>query len=640
MTTRLAAVLLAVCSLAGCGLRGGTSQQLAQAQSALRAGRYSEAAIALHNLSQKQPANAEVQLALARAQYLRGDAAAAEDALKAARAANADVADVDELRAKLALARGQFAELLRDLDTGRYALPAASLQLYRGRAQQGMGNVVEALATFETLLAKQPSSAELHLYAAECHAALGRPRVALQQLEQAQALQPDSAAAARLHAALLADDAASSEAALQKAIELAPGQLTIPEQLALLAQQFQIAANRLDAGQAEGIHKKLLVAAPQAPLTQWAGAQVSLLKDNPAEADAALQRLVQQAPDFGPGRPALIGALLADGNLELAIRESATLVGNAPDADRPRAAQQAIKQAAEVGKGSEEQTLRVAAAALILEQMPAARWILEQGVKVNPQSESIALFAIQQQLAAGQPAQALQRARALATQFPRSSGAQALLAAVEDAGGDHAGAQQIYEMLWKKSPSRAVALALADVRLHTRQGDPLQPLRQWLGGHPNDLAVHTGLASAALALGQDDTATAEFERIVAIQPANAVALNNLAWLYSRKNDARALSTARRAYEAGGMSAEIADTYGWLLAQSGDIKAGLPLLEKAAHSAPGKPEIRYHYAAVLARSSAPADHVMARQWLSDALRTPGDAEWRSDAQKLLAQLPQS
>lgn len=623
--------------LNGCGLLGGgTEKQLARAEAALQSGKYAEAAITLHNIVDDEPGNPAAQLLLARAQFMRGDAAGVEQALKNAEAAGADTASAAEMRARLAMGLAEFNALLNALDSGQYALSERVAQLYRARAYQGLGRPVEALAIYNKLLESWQGSADLHVFAAECHAELGRTQLALQHIEQALTLQQNSASAWRLRAALLARDSESARAALQKAIQSAPGQLTVPEQLALIAPEFQRTVNRLEVDAASALLKRLLDTAPESPITQWASGELKLISGELSEARSSLQTLVQEVPDFAPARPALIGALLAVGSFELAIQESTALVGKAPDDQRPRGAQQAIKQAADAGKGTEQQILQSVAAALILEQVPAARWMLEQGVVAYPDSEPLELLAIQQEQAAGQARRALERASGLASRAPKNQSARTLLAALQAANDDHIASQRSYEELWRETPNRAVALALAQSRLHTGQGDPLEPLRQWLAKQPDDLIARTGLASAAMELKRYDVATREYERIIEAAPTNALALNNLAWLYSKRADKRALAIARRAYEAAD-SAEIADTYGWLLAQAGDVKTARALLERAARGAPGNPEIRFHFAAVLARSATPEDVATARLWLMDLLSVSSNEDWRSSAEQLLVQL---
>ncbi len=84
-------------------------------------------------------------------------------------------------------------------------------------------------------------------------------------------------------------------------------------------------------------------------------------------------------------------------------------------------------------------------------------------------------------------------------------------------------------------------------------------------------------------------------------------MNNLAWLYYLQKDARALATARQAYQASPRAPQIADTYGWLLVESGNVTDGLKSLHGALLASPGQPELVYHYAVALARSG---DHAHA------------------------------
>jgi Flp pilus assembly protein TadD len=130
----------------------------------------------------------------------------------------------------------------------------------------------------------------------------------------------------------------------------------------------------------------------------------------------------------------------------------------------------------------------------------------------------------------------------------------------------------------------------------------------------------------------------ELERVVADTPAGhplrAIALNNLAWLYAAVSDPRSLETARLAHESARGVAFIQDTYGWLLAQQGHLDKALPLLREAAVAAPTSMEIRYHYAAALARSG---DQAGARLLLQDILQAPDVFDGRTDAEQLLATL---
>ena len=111
-------------------------------------------------------------------------------------------------------------------------------------------------------------------------------------------------------------------------------------------------------------------------------------------------------------------------------------------------------------------------------------------------------------------------------------------------------------------------------------------------------------------------------------------LNNLAVLYQRVGDPKALETAKKAYEAAPKSAAIQDTYGWILFGDGQVDKAVEILAEAAKGLPGNSEVQYHYAAALAKKGETAA-------ASDAMRKV-DLEQvpeaqRADAKKLRERL---
>jgi Tfp pilus assembly protein PilF len=141
------------------------------------------------------------------------------------------------------------------------------------------------------------------------------------------------------------------------------------------------------------------------------------------------------------------------------------------------------------------------------------------------------------------------------------------------------------------------------------------------------------LAEEYVGTQQTDRAIQQYQLAAAGPQPNAMALNNLAWLYQLKGDARAEATARQAHAAAPQSAAIADTYGWILVEKGRPADGLPILQQAAQ-ATGQPQIRYHYAAALAKAGQPD---AARRELREILRTGGSHPAAAEAQQLLAEL---
>jgi putative PEP-CTERM system TPR-repeat lipoprotein len=125
-------------------------------------------------------------------------------------------------------------------------------------------------------------------------------------------------------------------------------------------------------------------------------------------------------------------------------------------------------------------------------------------------------------------------------------------------------------------------------------------LHDWLKAHPNDVNVTLALASYDIAAKRLADAHAGLTTVLASQPNNPAALNNLAWVTQQEGDlTHANALATRAYLLR-RSPQSADTLGWILLAQGRSADAVALLRGAANAAPGDPAIHYHLAAALAR----------------------------------------
>ena len=116
--------------------------------------------------------------------------------------------------------------------------------------------------------------------------------------------------------------------------------------------------------------------------------------------------------------------------------------------------------------------------------------------------------------------------------------------------------------------------------------------------------------------GRNNEAIAQYQEIQRQTPNSALVLNNLANLYQREQDNRALTTAEQALKLAPDNPAIQDTLGWILVEQGQAPRGLELLRKAVAKPPKVASIRYHYAVALARTG---DNIQARKVLEDVLR---------------------
>jgi Flp pilus assembly protein TadD len=144
------------------------------------------------------------------------------------------------------------------------------------------------------------------------------------------------------------------------------------------------------------------------------------------------------------------------------------------------------------------------------------------------------------------------------------------------------------------------------------------------------------LAELSIASGDPAGAAEQYRRIIAIQPSNAVALNNLAYdiAVREKKPAEAIGMARKALALSPREPTILDTVGWIEYLMGNTAEAAKLLVQASRSAPGNSEIRLHTAFALASQGARA---AAETELAAALKIAPALEKRADVQQLKSRL---
>jgi tetratricopeptide (TPR) repeat protein len=98
--------------------------------------------------------------------------------------------------------------------------------------------------------------------------------------------------------------------------------------------------------------------------------------------------------------------------------------------------------------------------------------------------------------------------------------------------------------------------------------------------------------------GDDEAALNLYESLYGKGVRNVILLNNMAWILQERGDARALELAREAYQEAPNRPEIADTFGWILFNSGQQTQGLNILQQAHLAFPTQTEIAYHVAFAL------------------------------------------
>lgn len=158
-----------------------------------------------------------------------------------------------------------------------------------------------------------------------------------------------------------------------------------------------------------------------------------------------------------------------------------------------------------------------------------------------------------------------------------------------------------------------------------------QGLRDWLAKHPTDARIRKELAQIGLLTGDIPLAIGQYEQVIENAPRDYEALNNLAYLYHRAGDSRALALADRAHELAPGNLDIKDTYGWILTETGHLDKGLSILQAIVEQSPDNPDYRLHLAEALIKAG---EHLEARKTLIPIMKREGDSPHKQRARKLL------
>lgn len=184
------------------------------------------------------------------------------------------------------------------------------------------------------------------------------------------------------------------------------------------------------------------------------------------------------------------------------------------------------------------------------------------------------------------------------------------------------------------TPSSALATRLAAAQLRGQSpDDSVKTLTDWLAKNKDDLSATEQLAEIYIGLNRLPEAASSLETILKTKPHDAVALNNLAWVYQQVGDARATDLARQAYVLS-PGAQTADTLGWILTSSGRADTGVTLLRQASTEATNDPRVQYHFAVALKETGKKDEAIKA---LTAVVASKGEFKEKALAQQLLDEL---
>jgi putative PEP-CTERM system TPR-repeat lipoprotein len=371
--------------------------------------------------------------------------------------------------------------------------------------------------------------------------------------------------------------------------------------------------------------------------------ELALLRGERPQAKALLEKSISTDPAVIDSRLRLAQLSFEDGDLvkarglldqALAVTKDRKSTLNAVGAVLARAGlyDEALARFAAAGAaGSAEGKLNAARARVALGQKAEARAVLAAALADKPDWREATLMMIELDARDGQVERARERARKLP---PSALSPQEIDGDIYAVAGKATDALAAYQAAERTRPNGSLAVKLFRTRLALRGPSPEESLVKWLNGQPTDAAVRAILANYYYQHGDIAKALMQYEHLAQAGTTDTTVLNNLAWLLHERGDSRALGLARKAYEITPSVMEVADTYGWILVQTGSAEEGLKVLERAAAAAAGNGDVTYHLAVAQARAGR---HDRAVATLTELLRSNATFASRGEAERTLQSL---
>ena len=248
-----------------------------------------------------------------------------------------------------------------------------------------------------------------------------------------------------------------------------------------------------------------------------------------------------------------------------------------------------------------------------------ARAVLEEALKLNPTDIRALLVIKQSYLMQNNPTMALQKVKEYAAQYPKSAVVQDFLGTMLMGTGDKVQARKALTTALETNPG-LTSTDLSLVQVDVADGkieDARKRLETVLARESSNLTARRWLGNLEFVLGNRSKAIGHFRQVVANDPRDPQASNNLAYLLAEQGNQidEALKYAQTAVELAPTQAAYCDTLGWILYRKGLYTSAIPYLERASADS-GSVVWKYHLAMAYAKAG---DRKRGRNLLDVALK---------------------
>lgn len=198
------------------------------------------------------------------------------------------------------------------------------------------------------------------------------------------------------------------------------------------------------------------------------------------------------------------------------------------------------------------------------------------------------------------------------------------------------GALSAYQAGLKVAPAASDLVVRAHATLlkagKTAEAD--RQINDWLQRQPKDVAVPMYLADAALSAKKLTEAEKQYLHVVKLQPSNAVAYNNLAWVTSELKKDGAIAYAEKANALAPNQPAFIDTLAVLLADKQDFKRAIELQSQVLKLQASNPLFKLNMAKIYAKAGEKDN---ARKQLDELTKLGDKFAGQAEVEKLRATL---
>jgi|CZKI01.1.fsa_nt_gi tetratricopeptide (TPR) repeat protein len=344
--------------------------------------------------------------------------------------------------------------------------------------------------------------------------------------------------------------------------------------------EYELAQAYLAEGETEKAASNLNLAVTGAPdfaEAVLALAEIDIRKGDTGAAIGLLTRIIQKHPDLSQSRLLLAQAYVGQNDLDNALAVYRQIAEGLPQSPQPR--------------------LLSGMVLLRQNRRDEARSEFEKALALAPDYFQALEQLINLDLGEKQYATARQRVEPQIAKKPESAELYFLLGRIYLAQRDMVQAEAaLKKAIQLKVDSPFVYFLLAELYVTTKQDSKaLADLQEVVARNPKDTRALMLMGTIEDREKDYTSSKAAYEKLLAADPNNGPALNNLAYVYSEKigDLDKALEMAQKARKVLPNEPHVADTLGWILYKRHQYRWALSLLTESVNALQTDPEMQFH-----------------------------------------------